>query len=215
MTLRLRGAAVCVAALVVVAGLVQWGVTRGIDRFSLEQLRPLSGGGWQLLATPADAYVAGALVLVLAALIWRRDGWRAAWPWPAALLVSLLVEVAGKQWISQIRYADAERIGSVLALNGSFPSGHVCRALILAAAVVWLWPALRWAAAAFGVYMVVVVVVTGMHVPTDVAGGLLLGGALVLVAREVAARGRRPRPQPPAGGSGVQASERARSMSSA
>lgn len=214
MTVRLRGAAACAAGLAVVAALVQARATRGIDRFSLDRLRPLPGDGWQLLALPADAVVAVVLVLVLAALVWRRDGLRPAWPWPAALAVSLAVEVAGKRWISQIRFADAERIGSLVSLHGSFPSGHVCRSLLLAGMAVWLWPRLRRPAIAFVAYMAVVVVLTGMHVPSDVAGGLLLGGCLLLLAWELAARGRPRAPEPPGSG-GVRAGEAARSIRSA
>jgi undecaprenyl-diphosphatase len=213
LTARLRRAAACAAGLVVVSALVQSGATRGIDRFSLDWLRPLSGNTWILLALPAGAIPAVVIVFVLAVVVWRRDGWRAAWPWPAVVTVSLVAEVAGKQWISQIRFADPERIASVLSLHGSFPSGHVCRALLLATTVVWLWPRLRPVAGAFVAYMVVVVLVTGMHVLTDVAGGLLLGGGLALVAWELAERGR-PAP-PPGSAEGDQVGRGVRSMSSA
>ena len=179
-------APLCVAGLVVVAVLVQSGVTRPLDRYTLDHLQPLSSGSWSDLAVPADPFVAALLVALGTSLVWRRRGWAAAWPWPVALAASLVIEAAGKAWVAQIHFADPERVLDLVSLPGSFPSGHVTRAVILAGLAGALWPRLRLWPAVFVAFMAVWVVVSGMHVITDVAGGLLLGGALV------GAAGRRP-----------------------
>lgn len=67
--------------------------------------------------------------------------------------------------------------------DNSYPSGHTIRSVLVAVAVAAAWPrAGRWAAA-WAVCSVAMIEVAGLHVPTDIAGGLLIAGALVLAAR--------------------------------
>jgi membrane-associated phospholipid phosphatase len=66
--------------------------------------------------------------------------------------------------------------------DNSYPSGHTVRSVLVAAAVAAAWPrAGRWAAA-WAVCSVAMLEVGGLHVPTDIAGGLLIAGALVVAA---------------------------------
>jgi membrane-associated phospholipid phosphatase len=63
------------------------------------------------------------------------------------------------------------------AFDSSFPSGHTLRTVIVAAAlapVVGAWAAV-WAIAS-----IVLLQLAGWHTPTDIAGGLLLGGLVLL-----------------------------------
>jgi len=67
--------------------------------------------------------------------------------------------------------------------DNSYPSGHTVRSVLVAVAVAAAWPrAGRWAAA-WAVCSVAMLEVAGLHVPTDIAGGLLIAGALVLAVR--------------------------------
>ena len=55
--------------------------------------------------------------------------------------------------------------------------------MLVALAVATAWPrASRWAVA-WAVCSVAMLEVAGLHVPTDIAGGLLIAGAVVLAVR--------------------------------
>jgi membrane-associated phospholipid phosphatase len=68
----------------------------------------------------------------------------------------------------------------VAAFDSSFPSGHALRAVVVACAVARMWPRARGAAIVWVVASVVLLQLAGWHTPTDLAGGLLLGGFVVL-----------------------------------
>ncbi|HZC30218.1 MAG TPA: hypothetical protein VE261_01790, partial [Gaiellaceae bacterium] len=71
----------------------------------------------------------------------------------------------------------------LVAFDHSYPSGHTIRAVVLAAA----WPPARpWAVAA-----IAMLEIGGFHVPTDIAGGLLLAAALLAGRRLARRRGGR------------------------
>jgi membrane-associated phospholipid phosphatase len=131
---------------------------------------------------PADS--ASALLLAAGAtlLIRRRRGpWRAGAIWIAAVLAGLVVEVIGKLVIPQIQYTYSSVIFGV-TISGTFPSGHTTRSVIVAAMAVTLWPRLLPLAVAWVVYVTSVLELGGLHVPSDIAGGFLLGGALATTA---------------------------------
>jgi len=188
----------CGVGLALLAVLVQAGVTHSLDRYTLDHLQPLATGSWSDLTLPADPLVAAVAVAAGTVVLARRDGWRRAWPWPAALLLSVAVEAAGKEWVSQIPFAAPERVLDLFSLPGTFPSGHTARAAILAGLVCALRPRLwRWAVGS-AAFVAVWVVVSGMHVASDALGGLLLGAGLALWAlREGDAGARRGAARPP------------------
>ncbi len=67
--------------------------------------------------------------------------------------------------------------------DNSYPSGHTIRSVLVAVAIAAAWPrAGRWAAT-WAVCSVAMLEVAGLHVPTDIAGGLLIAGALVFAMR--------------------------------
>jgi len=66
--------------------------------------------------------------------------------------------------------------------DASYPSGHALRSVLLAYAVALAWPRLRTWAAAWAACSVAMAELGGLHVPSDVAGGLLLAGALLATA---------------------------------
>ncbi|MEV0134040.1 phosphatase PAP2 family protein [Dactylosporangium sp. NPDC050688] len=74
----------------------------------------------------------------------------------------------------------------------SFPSNHATTAAALASAVLLLSPRYRWAAPVLALVVAAARLLTGVHYPHDVAGGLLLGVtvtvAVCVMAQAVAAR---------------------------
>jgi membrane-associated phospholipid phosphatase len=69
------------------------------------------------------------------------------------------------------------------AFESSFPSGHTLRAVLLAATAGAVRPGARLWLAAWAAAVLVLLEVDGVHVPTDIAGGLLLAGLVVALAR--------------------------------
>lgn len=145
-------------------------------------------------------------VLAVAVWAWRRRGLggRAVWAvatllvaWGAANLVKVLV--------ARARPVVADAVAQ--APGYSFPSGHTANATAAAAVtVVLLWPVLgptgRPVAVALAALLVLVTaadrVLLGVHYPSDVVGGVLLGAAVVAGSAVELSRGadRRARPAP-------------------
>ena len=68
----------------------------------------------------------------------------------------------------------------------SFPSGHAATSVAGAMALARVWPAARWAMAGLAALIALSRVYVGVHYPTDVVAGALLGAAcawLVLAGR--------------------------------
>lgn len=144
-------------------------------------------------------------VLAVAVWAWRRgSGGRAAWAvatllvaWGAANLVKVLV--------ARARPVVADAVAQ--APGYSFPSGHTANATAAAGVtVVLLWPLLgpagRTVAVAVAALLILVTaadrVLLGVHYPSDVVGGVLLGAAVVAGSAVELSRGaaRRARPAP-------------------
>jgi undecaprenyl-diphosphatase len=68
----------------------------------------------------------------------------------------------------------------------SFPSGHSAAALVGAVSLARVWPRARWALAALAALVAYSRIYVGVHFPSDVLGGLVLGAGvawLVLAGR--------------------------------
>ena len=211
-------AAVWAAVFVLLAGLVAAGITNPLDQWALDHVMPgadptgefeltvssvlqpyRAGDGALTNAINAWLYPASVPIsaLVVGAACWalaRRGLRQEAVLWASAWVMGNLIEGVGKTLIDRpLLFADAA--GGRLRVDGyesSFPSGHTIRGVILAAAVAYVWRRARWAALAWLCSDLVLLVVGGDHVPTDVLGGLLV--ALLLVGPLYARRRAEPPP---------------------
>jgi hypothetical protein len=184
------------AAFAALAVLVATGALTGIDQWAVDHLMPGLPGGAQhestlteavvpllhsswspaldvvgnVVTLPAQVVVSSVLAAVCCLLLWRRDRRRAAISWGVAWIVGNAVEVLTKSTLDR----------------PLLHAGDV--ALLLAAIVTALWPAARrwvflWAAATLALLEL-----DGFHVPSDIAGGLLLAVLLILFARDASRR---------------------------
>ena len=206
----MRLALVLVAAFVLLTAAVAAGALRPVDRYAIDHLMPFADDSvagtiapsepWNairpilrghrsvaqsvgaLAFAPADT-ISALLLGAGATLLIRRRGrpWRAGAVWIAAVVAGLVVEVSGKLVIPQISYTYASVVFGV-KISGTFPSGHTTRSVIVAAMVVSMWPRMLPLALAWVAYVTSVLELGGLHVPSDIAGGFLIGGALAAAA---------------------------------
>jgi membrane-associated phospholipid phosphatase len=205
----MRRAALLAAAFVILTAAVGTGHLRPVDQFALDHLTPLSGTSLAATVAPPDPLVAlrpvihghrsvlvsagaiafapadtlSALVIVSAAglMLYRRGRPRAGAAWIVAVLAGLAIEGTGKLLIDQIRFSPGSDVLGV-ALNGSYPSGHTIRSVVLASMVGSLWPRTRPWLIAWVALVTGLLELGGLHVPSDIAGGFLAGGALACAA---------------------------------
>jgi membrane-associated phospholipid phosphatase len=137
-------------------------------------------------------------LLVLSAIVylWRRAHGQLAVGLGVAFVAVNVVEVIGKASISRpalFAHTGQSRI-HVRSFDGSFPSGHEIRAVLLAVCLVAcfrkLWPlGLTWLGA-----VTVMLVVGGWHTPSDVAGGLLVSASVCVACISLVGSDRFRRP---------------------
>ena len=138
----------------------------------------------ELWTWPASVAVSVLLLGVGAWLLARRGRPQAGLIWIGAWIAADVLEVVGK-WVLDrpALYVDEHGVSvHVIGFDTSFPSGHSARGVVVAAFVAYLWPRLRWAAAAWILLTLPFLVVIAAHTPTDVAGGALVGALAVLGA---------------------------------
>ena len=185
------------AAFAALAGLVAAGSANGVDRWAIdhampgahfgahkqtiaEALVPLLHVRWngalhilaELVTLPA-AFLPS--LLLVAVVVWRTKTYAWALLWIAGNVVEELCKA------TLTRPALFHHGLHIAAFDNSYPSGHTIRAVLLAVMIPVARP---WAVAA-----IVLLDVGGFHVPSDIAGGLLLALAL-LAARVGLARAR-------------------------
>ena len=140
---------------------------------------------WQRLSSPTYVYVVATLVCLW---VWRRHHLttRALWAF-VTMMVGWNLALDCKYLVQRARPVVADPVSH--APGYSFPSGHAANATIGATAlVVLLWPILqRRAAKAVAITVAALFVLAtcldrvflGVHFPSDVVGGVLLGTGLV------------------------------------
>ncbi len=143
---------------------------------------------WQKVSRPFTSYVVVAIPCCLAAWWLLRLRTRAWWAFVTMMvgwgLASLL-----KELVQRARPVVDDPVSQ--SPGYSFPSGHASNAAIIATTLVLLfWPALspalrRLAVAGAAAWVVLTCldrVFLGVHYPSDIAGGVLLGCGLVLAS---------------------------------
>jgi membrane-associated phospholipid phosphatase len=165
---------------------------RSHDSSVVDVVAPLGGDRsfWSVVSDlwlyPASVLLSALPIAGCAAVLWRRGRRRAAVLWPGALVVGNAIEVVTKYVLVRPALAatDAGERIHITSFDQALPSGHALRSALIAAAIAYVWPRAAVPAALWAASVGPVLVVAGWHTPTDVLGGLLLAGALVLGVRE-------------------------------
>lgn len=194
------------AAYAALAVLVAAGALTGLDQWAVDHLMPGAHGNrtppsfleavvplyhasWHrpldvvanVVTVPAQALVSSVLLGACCVVLRARGRGRAALVWAAAWLVGNGAEVLCKSVLARpLLHRDGQ---ALTAFASSFPSGHTLRALLLAAAAAFAWPAGARLFAAWAAAVLVLLELDGLHVPSDVAGGLLLTALVVVLVR--------------------------------
>lgn len=136
----------------------------------------------QLVTLPAAAVPSVALVSLCVWVLWRRAADRIAALVAFAFGAANLAEIVVKHLLVRPDLYLHTRDDGPFLLHGfdsSYPSGHMLRAVLVAAAVALNWPRLTsWLCAWCGL-AAIMLEVAGYHTPSDIAGGLVLGALTI------------------------------------
>jgi hypothetical protein len=197
---RLSRSAALACAFAALAVLVAAGVFTGVDQWAVDHLMPgasfhharggLLDGLVPLLHSRWDSpyAVAANIVTLPAAFLFS---FAIAFACSRALVIALVAAVAVEVLCKELLERPTLHHGSfhIATFDSSFPSGHALRTVIVAAAVASTWPRARPFAAVWAIGSIALLLLAGWHTPTDLAGGVLLGG-LALLGAGLAARTR-------------------------
>ncbi len=142
---------------------------------------------WQEMTQPKWPYIAATIVCIV---IWRRHNLktRAIWAF-VTMMVAWNLQLVVKEVVRRARPVVSDPVSH--APGYSFPSGHAANAAATATIVTLLvWPVISERARRITVVSAVVYalitaadrVLLGVHFPSDVVGGLLLGTGLGLAS---------------------------------
>jgi membrane-associated phospholipid phosphatase len=212
-----RLALAAAAAFAALGGLVAAGTLTHLDQWASDHAMPLAGRAGEaptalesivpllhapfepvgvavaeVVTLPGQALVSLVVVAVAAWRLWRRGCLDGAAAWPAAWIFAVAVELLCRHLLTR---APLFRDGVHLSgFDTSWPSGHVLRCALVAAALAAAWPRFRVPLAVWLVAAIVLTELAGFHTPTDVVGGLLLAtvaGAGAVVVERSGVLGRR------------------------
>ncbi len=115
-------------------------------------------------------------------------GWQGAWvsaQMGLSALVGLAVYKALKNGVERPRpfvtHAQV-RLRSVPLDRYSFPSGHTLHAVLFSAICLVYFPVLAWLLVPFSVLVILSRMVLGIHYPSDILAGALVGGVIAWVS---------------------------------
>ena len=177
-----------------------WGASLGGKPTFADAVVPLLGAQWHgalhiasiLVTLPAS--FTPALLITAAACI--ELGGRGAVALGAGFVAGNVVEVVVKGTLTR----PALHAGGMhlTGLDASFPSGHTIRSVLVVLAAAWAWPRLTWWAVAWASASIALLLLGGQHVPSDIAGGLLVAATVVATTSswrfDSVRRSRRPSP---------------------
>jgi membrane-associated phospholipid phosphatase len=212
-----RALAATIAALAALTAVVLAGGATGLDDWGIDHVMPaldptaapngivttsglwrpfpLDVVWWQKLLDvytyPASVLVSAVVLAAAAAVLVRRGTIWPALVWSGAWLAVNAIELLGKHALARPDVHWSNGGGArihVAAYDHSYPSGHTARAAVLAGLVAFAWPRLRGPVAGWLLLVPAALVAGADHTISDVAGGLLLGAALVLGAHAMMGR---------------------------
>jgi membrane-associated phospholipid phosphatase len=156
-----------------------WSSALPIFRPDLHRGHLVVGALTYAVTFPASLVPAALLVGVSLLLIYRRDGNRGHLvAFACAFLAASLAELAGKALVTRPSLYSSSPPAPPIRLDtfdATFPSGHVTRAFLVAAALGTCLPRIRGLFYVWVGAVAASLVIAGAHTPSDVVGGLLLG----------------------------------------
>ena len=148
---------------------------------------------WLILLMQAISWIGGGIqryiiVTLLTIALWRWWGWGAALAMGLTTLVSAFTSEALKAYFGRLRPDFVPHLDFVN--TAAYPSGHANNAAVVYILFIMLVPQARhpgWQLAAAAMILVTGLsrVMLGVHWPTDVIGGWMLGAAFALLAASV------------------------------
>lgn len=189
--LRLLAAALLLFGAVLLLGaFVQRGGLHGFDMALSHALNLRHGTSpdWLILSMQAISWIGGgvqryAIVALLALILWRWWGWGAGLALGLAALSSSLTSSLLKNAFARVRPDLVPQLDPIHSF--AYPSGHATNAAVVFMLFITLVPQARhpsWQLLAALMILATGVsrVMLGVHWPTDVIGGWMLGGAFAL-----------------------------------
>ena len=191
--MRLLSAALLLFALVIALGFaVNAGHFRGFDLAVSNALNMRRGMSpdWLISLMQGISWIGGGLqryimVGILTAALWRWWGWGAALAMGITTLASAFTSDVMKSFFARIRPDLVPQLDPIS--SPAFPSGHSNNAAVVYILFIMLVPQARhpaWQLAAAGMILLTGLsrILLGVHWPTDVVGGWMLGTSFALFA---------------------------------
>lgn len=186
-------------ALVIALGYaVTAGNFRAFDFAVSEALNMQRGGSpdWLIALMQSISWIGGGIqryiiVAILTVALWRWWGWGAALAMGLTTLVSAFASEALKTFFGRIRPDLVPHLDSIG--SAAYPSGHANNAAVVYLLFIMLVPQARhpgWQVAAATIILITGLsrIMLGVHWPTDVIGGWMLGTSFALMAAAVIAQ---------------------------
>lgn len=156
---------------------------------------------WLILLMQGISWIGGGIqryivVTVLTVVLWRWWGWGAALAMGLTTLVSAFTSDVMKMFFARVRPDLVPQLDIIS--SPAFPSGHANNAAVVYILFIMLVPQARhplWQAAAAAMILLTGLsrIMLGVHWPTDVIGGWMLGTSFALMAAAVIAHRRHQR----------------------
>jgi len=145
---------------------------------------------WLILLMQAISWIGGGLqryiiVTILTVALWRWWGWGAALAMGLTTLIAAFTSDVMKYFFARLRPELVAQLDPIT--SPAFPSGHANNAAVVYILFIMLVPQARhplWQTAAAAMILLTGIsrIMLGVHWPTDVIGGWMLGASFALMA---------------------------------